>query len=410
METIADQYVASWSEVLIRILRVPPLGIILVAVFVDLLGYGIIIPLLPIVIERLGGGATLVGILAALYALIQGLCGPLLGAASDRYGRRPILLLCLLGTGTSYLLLGLAQSLPLLAFAMLLDALTGANLSTAQAYVADTATPAARAHSFGLLGIAFALGVTVGPTLGGLLSTLGPSVPAFAAGTMALLNLLLMLVALPESLPPERRTQHLPNPFAPLIGPTMAAGIRRLLLMVMLINLAFAGLQSNFPIFSRARFGWDTAANAYFFAFVGLCAVLTQGLLLGLLRRSVSEQWLVLAGAALMAGALPLLGLVSSGWMLYPLAAAVALGSNLCIPSLTSLLIGHGDETMQGRILGMQQIAINLALAAGPLIAGIAYDWAGPTAPYLAGGVFALLALGVGYMQNRRHRPTNPIL
>lgn len=382
---------------MITFLRMPPLGIILVAVFIDLLGYGMIIPLLPIFIERLGGGATLVGLLAAVYALIQGLCGPVLGAISDRYGRRPVLLLCLFGTGIAYLLLGLAQSLPLLAAAMLLDALTGANLSTAQAYVADTTTAEQRAQSLGLLGIAFALGVTAGPTLSGLVSTIGPGVPALIAGTLALVNVLLMLIALPESLPPEQRTARLSNPFAPLLGIDIALGVRRLLLMIMLINLAFAGLQSNFPLYSRARFGWDLAANAYFFGFVGLCAVVTQGLLLGWLRKHVSEARLVRIGMILMASALPLFGLAPQDWMLYPLAAAIALGSSLCIPNLASMLTRSSEENMQGRIMGLQQIAINLALAGGPLIAGVAYDRAGLPAPYLAGGLFALLALLVGW-------------
>jgi MFS transporter, DHA1 family, tetracycline resistance protein len=376
--------------------------IILAAVVIDLLGYGIVVPLLPITIDRLGGSATLVGLLAGGYMAIQGISGPLLGRLSDHWGRRPILLICLLGTGLSYLLLGLADTLTLLIGAMLLDAVTGANLSTAQAYVADSSSPELRTRNYGLLGIAFGLGVTAGPALGGLLSRFGPGVPALVAAAMAGVNLVVMAIVLPESLP---RSLRGPAPHGHIDQPRWSVVLRPLagtLAIIALINLAFSGLQSNFPIFSRARFGWDAASTGVLFAFVGVCAIVTQGLLVGRLRARLSEAALVQIGSLLMALALPLIGFASAAWMLYPLAAAVALGSSLCIPSLTSMLAAQASERERGGMLGAQQVAINVALAAGPLIAGLSYDQWGAAAPYMIGGACALgAALIVGRGRER---------
>jgi DHA1 family tetracycline resistance protein-like MFS transporter len=388
----------------LRTLRISPFALIFSAVVIDLLGYGIVVPLLPLTITRLGGSATLVGVLTALYALIQAICGPMLGALSDRVGRRPVLLACLLGTGLGYLLLGLADSLALLVAALLLDAATGANLSTAQAYVADQSAPAARARNFGLLGVALGLGLTAGPALGGLLSRFGPGAPALAAAGLAFANLLFALLALPESLAPERRA-----PWAWRIPRLAEAGalwrrsalLRNVLVTITLVNLAFAGLQSNFPIYAAARFGWAAGDVGALFAWVGLWAVLSQGLLLGRLRERFSERSLALAGVGLMAACLPWLGLLPQGWMLYPAAAAIALGSSLCIPTLSSMLAERAGDAAQGRAMGVQQVAINLALVGGPLLAGLAYDQLGPWAPYALGGAWALLGLLALYHAER---------
>jgi DHA1 family tetracycline resistance protein-like MFS transporter len=370
-----------------------------VAVVVDMLGYGIIIPLLPIAIARLGGGATLVGLLLAGYALIQAICGPLLGALSDRVGRRPVLLACLLGTATGYLLLGLADSLALLVLALVLDAATGANLSTAHAYVADRATEETRARDFGLLGVAFGLGVTAGPLMGGVLSRYGPGAPAFAAAGLALANFLAALVALPESLPSEHRAGR---PMALLRPPQMWRAfadvwgmLGRVLATITLVNLTFAGLQSNFPIYSAARFGWGASTTATFFAFVGLCAVLTQGFLVGLLRRWLPELRLVQGGLVGLMLGLGWLAGATEPWMLYPAAAAAAVGSSICIPGLTSVLAARAGPSGQGRVMGAQQLAINLALVGGPLAAGLAFDRVAMSAPYALGAGCALVALVV---------------
>ncbi len=162
-----------------------PLAFIFLTVFIDMLGYGIVLPLLPFFVQRQGAGAALTGLLGALYAAMQLIGGPALGALSDRYGRRPVLLSCLFGTAMAYVLLGLANSLALILLAIAIDGITGGNLSTAYAYIADITTPVNRARGMGLVGAAFGLGLMIGPAMGGLLSAHGLSTPAFFACTLA---------------------------------------------------------------------------------------------------------------------------------------------------------------------------------------------------------------------------------
>jgi MFS transporter, DHA1 family, tetracycline resistance protein len=382
-----------------RARRGSPLVFIFVAVFVDMLGYGIVIPLLPLYVERQAAGGTLVGALGSLYALAQALGGPALCGLSDRYGRRPVLLACLLGTSLAYALLGLADTLWLLTAAILLDGLTGGNLSIAQAYIADSTPAEERSGGFGMVGAAFGLGMMAGPVISATLSQYSLSAPAFAAAALAGANVLFGLLALPESLPPERRSRGpllALNPLAQLGGALRIGGVGGLLLTILLLNLAFSGLQSNFPIFSHARFGWDASANAFFYAFVGACAVATQGLLLGRLRSRFGERRLALGGMALMALNLGLMAVAPSGWLLYPIVALLALGSNLSIPCLTSLLSARVEPGGQGRLMAGLQLTLNGAFVGGPLIAGLSFDYVGVAAPYAIGGLIALLALICG--------------
>lgn len=384
------------------------LAILFLAVFVDLAGYGMIVPLLPFYVQRVAPGATLVGILSGLYAAAQFLVGPTLGSLSDRFGRRPVLITCLSGTSLAYLLLAIADNLPLLALALLIDGVTGGNLSIAQAYIADSTTPDRRARGLGLIGAAFGLGLMVGPVLGGVLSLFGLSVPALVASALALANTLFALVLLPESLPPERRQSFLPNsaeqsrlsaflraanPLANLITLLRIAAIRRPLVVVVLLNLAFSGLYSNFPLFTAARFGWGMFENALFFAFVGVCAVTTQGLLLGLMQRWLGDVRLAHVGMAVMAGALVATGLTPAAWMLYPSVGLIAFGSGLAIPALTSLLSLRVSPADQGRLMGGMAAILNLTMIAGPVVAGVSFDQAGTAAPYLIGALLAGAAL-----------------
>ncbi len=382
-----------------RVRWIVPRFFIFVTVFVDMLGYGIVIPLLPIYVERQASGGTLVGVLSSLYALAQSIGGPVLSGLSDHYGRRPVLLACLLGTSLAYLLLGLADSLWLITAAILLDGITGGNISTAQAYIADSTTPEQRSSGFAITGAAFGLGMVAGPIIGGMLSQYSLSTPAFAAAAIASANMLLGLLFLPESLAPENRSRRRLislNPISQLVTALRPVNLRGLLLTILLLNLAFSGLQSNFPIFSRARFGWDAANNAFFYAFVGTCAVVTQAVLLGWLRPRVGERGLALGGLALMAANLGLMAVAWQSWMLFPIVALLALGSNLSIPCLTSLLSTRVEPSGQGRLMGNLQIVLNVALMGGPLIAGLAYDYVGAAAPYALGSLIALGALAVG--------------
>lgn len=370
---------------------------IFVTVFVDLLGYGMMVPLLPFFVQRHAGGAALAGALGSVYALMQLLSGPILGALSDRYGRRPVLLICLLGTAGAYAWLGLANTLPLIFLAIMLDGLTGGNLTTAYAYIADITAPENRARGMGLVGAAFGLGMMAGPALGGLLSQFGLGVPAFTACGIALANVAFGFFTLPESLPPERRTATLSwkslNSVSQLAGLFRVQAIRVFLLALFTLNLAFAGLQTNFPLFSQARFGWDSVRNGIFFAYVGVCAVFIQGWLYGKIHPRFGEKRLARAGLMLMALGLAGIAVAAHSWMLYPAVGVAALGSGLSIPSLTALASHRVTE--QGRLMGGMQVLLSLTNIIGPTLAGLAFQFVAVPAPYWLGCALALAALGI---------------
>jgi MFS transporter, DHA1 family, tetracycline resistance protein len=379
-----------------KLLRGSPLLFLFVTVFVDMIGYGIVIPLLPFYVQQQASGAALVGLLGSLYAAMQFVGGPFLGGLSDRVGRRPVLLLCLFGTSFAYLLLGLADTLLLLVAAVVLAGGAAGTLATAQAYIADSTLAGDRARGLGLIGAAFGLGLIAGPVLGGLLSLYSLGAPAFAASALALCNVAFGFFVLPESLPLTRRTST-PilelNPVSQLAGVLGVGSIRALLLAVFLLNLSFAGLLTNFPLFTNARFGWDATANAFFFAFVGVCAVLTQGVLLGRLQPRFGEKRLLLGGLALMAVNLGLMALVPLGSLLYPVVGVLAVGTGLAIPSLTALISHRVSEREQGKVMGGQQAILSLTLILGPTISGLTFDRLGAPAPYWVGSLLAALAL-----------------
>lgn len=375
--------------------RSPSTLILFACVLIDMLGYGMIVPLLPFMVREGPERALLVGLISSLYALMQLLVAPLLGALSDRVGRRPILVGCLFVAAGAYALLGVGANtaaLPLVFAAVALGGAAGASIPTAQAYIADSTGPEERTRGLGLIGAAFGLGLMLGPAAGGLLSVRGLGVPAFLAAGLALLNGVFGLVALPESLPPERRTSQALHA-GRLLGQFGAAladrAVRPLLLAIFLLNLAFAGLQSNFPLFSSTRFGWDPVANGVFFAFVGLCAVVTQGALVGRLQPLVGEPLLVVAGLGLMTLCLALTAAAPVGWALYPLVGLMALGTGLAIPSLTSLVSQRAAGDRQGVVMGGMQSVLSATLVIGPVLAGLLFDRLGPAAPYLSGGLLA---------------------
>jgi MFS family permease len=377
--------------------RGPALWILFGCVLLDMVGYGMIGPLLPfIVTDLVSEGAArglIVGLLSSVYALMQLLVAPLLGVISDRIGRRPVLVGCLLLASGAYALLGVGvgiRSLPLIFAALALGGAAGATIPTAQAYIADRTGPEERARGLGLIGAAFGLGLMLGPASGGLLSVYGLGVPAFLAAGLALLNGLLGLVALPESLPPERRSarRFRPGQLVEQLGAALAErDVRPLLLAIFLLNLAFAGLQSSFPLFSSTRFGWNAVDNGLFFAFVGLCAVVTQGFLIGKLQPRFGEPALVVGGLGVMALALLFTAVAPAGWALFPLVGLIALGSGLAIPSITSLVSQQAGQDRQGVVMGGMQSILSATLVIGPALAGLLFDRLGLAAPYVSGGL-----------------------
>lgn len=393
-----------------------PLIFIFLTVFIDLLSVGIVIPLLPYyvkIVEQASNPlladnrALIVGALTASYSLMQFLFAPVLGALSDRFGRRPVLLISLVGTGVAYLLLGFADRFIFLGvevviamffLARILGGIAGGIIATAQAYIADSTPPEERAKGLGLIGAAFGLGFMLGPAFGGLLSTVSLEAPAFAAAIITFANLIFGILKLPESLPPEQRTR-VPfakmNPVSRLSGVVGNASIRPLLLGLLLLNFGFAGLQSNFAVFSDVRFGFEPLDNALIFAFIGFMAVVMQGFLIRKLAPRFGEARLAVVGLTLMTISFGLVAQVTQAWMLYPALGLLAAGSGMATPSLTSLISRRVSSREQGSTLGGTQALASLMMVVGPLYAGFAFDTIGVAAPYLSGFVLASAAVAI---------------
>lgn len=393
-----------------------PMLFLFLTVLIDLLGVGIVLPLMPYYVKIVeqssipwlaDNRAIVVGALTASFALMQFLFAPMLGALSDRYGRRPILLVSLLGSALSYALFGVAEYLSFLGvetvlailfLGRILSGITGASISTAQAYIADVTTPENRAKGMGMIGAAFGLGFMLGPALGGLLSTISLAAPAFFAALLALANVVFGYFNLPESLPPERRTVapvRGVNPLARVNALLQRPSIQPLLIGVFLLNLAFASLQSNFAVFSDVRFGFGPLDNALIFTLVGLLAVLMQGILIRRLVLAFGEARLAIVGMTLMAIGFVAIAFVPEAWMLFPVVGVVAIGSGMATPSLTSLISRRVAAHEQGTTLGGTQAITSLTMIAGPMFAGVAFDSIDAGAPYYLGGVLIAAAVAV---------------
>lgn len=371
------------------------LSFILITVFVDTLGYSMMLPLLPFFAQRLGGDAFTAGLMQALYAFLQLFSGPVLGSISDRFGRKPVLIACLAGTALAYTIFGFANALWLLFLAVILDGLTGNNLTTSFTYVADMTANAERARGMGMVSAAFGLGIMAGPALGGLLSGYGLQVPAFAAAAAAFANTLYGIFILPESLPFEKRSTHAPslNFLAPLGSLFQNPSVRGLMLSLFFVNFAFSGLQTNFPLFSHARLGWDARQNGIFFAFVGMAAVFVQGFLYGRIQPRLGERRASILGLSLLCVGMLATATVSESRQIYFAVAVAAFGSGISIPSLSGLVSNLVSQEQQGRLMGGNQTLIGIAMIAGPLMAGFVFENIAVAAPYFAGSLLALIAL-----------------
>jgi predicted MFS family arabinose efflux permease len=278
--------------------------------------------------------------------------------------------------------------------------LMGGSFATAQAYIADGSTPSDRTRWLGFAGAAVGLGVAAGPLLGGFLGAGGLRLPAFAASGIALANALFGLFAIRDfrSGSPRADGQNLRiNPIRGIIDVLRRPGLWPFLCTLAALNLSFSGLPSTFPLFSQARFGWTPSANGLFFTFIGACAVLTQGFLVGRVAPKVGEARLASVGAVMAAAMFPLAVVAPAGWMLYPTLGVLAIGTGLAIPSLMSLVAHAAPEAGVGRAMGGVQSMLSACMIAGPAMAGAAHQALGPPAPYwmgcgLAAAGFAIIS------------------
>jgi len=375
----------------------PGLPVVYLTVFIDLVGFGIILPALPYYAEAFGATGVWIGAILAAYSAAQLVGASLLGRLSDRVGRRPILLMSLAGSAASLVLCGLAGSLWLLLAARALAGLFGGSIAAAQAYIADVTAPEERAKYMGLLGASIGLGFVFGPALGAGLSRFGFGAAAFTAAGLAALNLLFAFFRLPETRTAEQRSHaHARFDWSNFADALHHPSIGRLLAATFLSTLAFVAMEATFALLGQTRFGLDTSRLGLVFTFVGVVMVIVQGGLVGRLAPRFGERALATAGALVMAASLGALPLVHSLGAALGVLAGLAVGQGLTTPMLATLLSRATDADEQGGTLGLGQSLAAAARAVGPIGAGWLYDRA-VAAPYgAAAAVMVLAALLVG--------------
>jgi len=394
--------------------RTASLGTLFLTVFIDLLGFGLVIPFLPGMARRLGASDFVATMPGAVYSVMQFAFIPIWGRLSDRIGRRPVLLWSIAATAVGMAFLGAASTLWMLLAARVFSGIATANLAVAQAYIADITPPEQRARGMGIvIGSAFGLGFTLGPFIGGELSRFPVfgregALPGFVAAGLAAVNFLLALRTLPESLPRERRGQQVrrasPIDVAAFRAAVSVPGVGAAVAINFAMVLWFAGMEQTFRLFTADGFGMSDAATGHIFAIVGIVGVIVQA---GLVRRLVprfGEARLVQWGVAIQAIAFALLGASPSfGGViaLYTSAGLIALGNGLTTPTLPAFASRRATPSTQGLTLGTLQSAAALARAAGPLVGGALYAAIDPRAPYLIGaaGLLAAALLAVARLR-----------
>ena len=364
-------------------------------VFLDMLGASILIPVVPYIVRVYRPDAMTVGWLSLSYSAAQFLATPVLGAFSDRVGRRPVLLISILGSAFGYFLFGWAGSLWVLFASRILDGFTGGNISTAQAYIADRSKPEDRAKNFGMIGAAFGLGFILGPAFGGALSKISLQAPAYAAGIVSVITFLTALFFLPESLPPEKR-QAVPfalrqlNPLGHIVGPLKRPVLRWLLPGYFALAFAMSGLTSNFAVYTLNRYGLTASQNALILVWLGVVSVVIQGFVVRKMLPRVGENRLASEALILSVVGYAALAWSPAAWWLFPAIGIIAVGNGLGGPAMQGLLSRQAAAHEQGTLLGVSASLSSLARVGGPLFAGAAFDHLGMSAPYWAGAVFML--------------------
>jgi len=371
--------------------------ILFLTVFIDLLGFGIVIPFLPMFAHKMGVGAVGVGALMAIYSLTQFVFAPILGRISDRVGRRPILLLGLLGSSIGYLIYGFAGTFFWLLASRAMHGACAATISTAQAYIADTTDDEHRAKGMGLIGAAFGLGFVLGPALGGIMGYSSLRVPVFFASALTFANFIFAAARLPESHHADRST---PLDFAHFIGPLLAIPrqllrhrLARMFAIAFLLTFSLSALETTFALMVPVVYGYGAFGIGVLLAFAGLMQALAQGYLLGKIVGRFGEVWLLKIGLLAMIVGLAPMGSISSHGALIAMLAALSLGYGFASPSIASLISRNTGRDLQGEVMGVNQSAMSLARICGPIAGGLAYQMLGPAAPYLSGAVVVMLAL-----------------
>lgn len=357
-----------------------PLLVIFLTVFIDLVGFGIVIPVLPLYAEGslFNASPRAIGLLLGCYSIMQLFFTPILGRMSDKYGRRPVLFISIIGTGMGFLILGFARTLWMLFLGRIIDGITGGNISVAQAYIADVTTESNRAQGMGIIGAGFGLGFILGPAIGGVLSQFGVNVPLLFAAALSFANATLLYFVLPETVTadhPARVSAAQGSRWSDIAHQLTQPRLCTVALIYFLFILAFSIMTGVFSLYALYRFNFSVAQNGYIFAFSGVIMALMQGLLIGRLSKRFNESTLVVCGLLMMVIALaafPVIGPYYGGVLaLLMILALLAIGNSLSMPTLSSLASRSASVRDQGGVLGMIQAIGSLARALGPTIGGL---------------------------------------
>lgn len=385
--------------------------VLFLIVFVDLLGFGIIIPFLPFYAREYGATGKTAGLLVAIYSAMQFLFAPVWGRLSDRIGRRPVLLISLVGSMSGYAIFAFANTLTLLFVSRIIAGIAAANIGTAQAYIADTTTPENRAKGMGLIGAAFGLGFILGPPIGGVLSSAslhhghhGNLYPGLLASGLSMTALVVAFFALAESRPADLTPRRgLPPQFD--IQTWRRLFERRTLGMILLILflfiLAFAGMETTVTLVGKDHFQFDQMDLAYLFLFMGIIVAGIQGGGIGPLTKKFGERSVVAAGALSLCLGLALVPLIDNPRYLYVVAFFIALGQGAGYPSLTSLVTKTSPREEHGSSLGISSSVASLSRIVGPIAGGFLYDWRGTAGAFYTSAFVVFIAFVLALMLRR---------
>ena len=369
-------------------------AVLLLVVFIDLIGFGIVIPILPIVISHIGGGAFLVGVVIAIFSLFQFLFAPILGRLSDKYGRRPVLIVSSFINALSYFIIFLSQSIWVLILGRIVAGIGSANLSVAQAYIADTSKSHERTKRMALIGAAFGLGFIIGPLLGGVVSTrFGVSYAFLIPAVLSFVNTILIYLILPES--HTKLQKHMKIEFFNLRVTKEILRPKNMAYLMMLFffaNLALALIIGVFPLYSHARYGWNEEQNGYYFGLIGIGSFITQIYLIGQLLKRFNEAKLVRISLLVFGISVTMVGLAPLGWMALVVGPFTAVGFSLINVNVQSLISLESKQEEQGIVLGVAQSFGSMARVVGPLAGGLIASF-NLSLPYIISGIIAILIL-----------------
>jgi len=386
--------------------RLSPIFVILLTVFIDITGYGIIIPLLPFYAEKFQAGPTALGILIASFALMQFFFAPIIGKASDQKGRKIIILFSLIISFIGFTLFSFANSYYILLLSRIVAGLA-TERAVAQAYIADITDQKNRTKELGKIGAALGAGFIIGPALGGLLSTISFSVAGYAAMTLTAINILLVLVLLPE---PEKDKEAKMENIGylsgfqnairkPLLGPT--------LVILFIVALAFSTIPVLVPLLSAQYFGFGSLELSYIFIYIGLIQIVMQGFLINRLSKKFGDEKLIIFGSILMSLGIILMPIFQNIPIFFFANALLAASYGLVNTAVPALLSKKSSSNEQGSILGLAGSIASIASIPGPLIFGAIYDVTGEFVPFLISSIILFVAFIIGYQVYKTDKSTN---